>query len=492
MAARRGRFRSKLCRNFALGHCPQGDACNYLHASPETIQSSSAPFGLQPSVRAAAKPRRIFASRCADAWPTLSPMTTASAEHQPAYSWAPPLPPPPPSSAGPSATHPQTRIKYRPLSWRTALCRHFVKNRGWCPIGEECNYIHDLDLAEFAKDDVRFADRRAGGAGQGVSQGQGGRGRGRAGSKHSHCWAYVQGLCHVNECQYMHPVAVELFAPHTPCLSWPNCRRGALCQYKHPEPYISTSPSASPAPPPAALSPPPQQHPPVAHSDAVPRGAVPYNGMFYFNMPQTQPPPPPQPAALPPAMSLSPVQLVQSPVVFTNPWHWPLSYSPPIMGYPHPHHVAYAPPTWPSLSPVEAPAYPGPTMLPQMPGPAPPTFSPPLQPFSFPPPPQAMESLPQTDLARPTPLVTRSFSAAPDGDFPYVAPREQRVGHARRVSVTIKSREDLAGLGLDSTVSAHERLPWQTHGDRGERRSWAPPSSVLRVPRQAAASPPLM
>ena len=63
--------------------------------------------------------------------------------------------------------------------------------------------IHDLALAEFAKDDVRFASRR--GAGW-----KGERERGKAGSKHSHCWAYVQGLCHVTECQYLHPAAVHL------------------------------------------------------------------------------------------------------------------------------------------------------------------------------------------------------------------------------------------------------------------------------------------
>lgn len=56
--------------------------------------------------------------------------------------------------------------------------------------------IHDLTLAEFAKNDVRLQGRRGE--------------RGKAGSKHSHCWAYVQGLCHVQDCQYLHPVAVHM------------------------------------------------------------------------------------------------------------------------------------------------------------------------------------------------------------------------------------------------------------------------------------------
>lgn len=64
--------------------------------------------------------------------------------------------------------------------------------------------IHDLTLAEFAKDDVRFPKSRN-------SSGFGGKHeRGKAGSKHSHCWAYVQGLCHVQDCQYLHPASVQM------------------------------------------------------------------------------------------------------------------------------------------------------------------------------------------------------------------------------------------------------------------------------------------
>ncbi len=65
-----------------------------------------------------------------------------------------------------------------------------------------------------------------------------------------------------------------------------------------------------------------------------------------------------------------------------------------------------------------------------------------------------------------------SVSAAPEHEpFPYVPPKGQRVGHARRVSVTIKSKEseDLDALGLDT--SSHGRMPWQTHAlDRVARR----------------------
>jgi len=28
---------------------------------------------------------------------------------------------------------------YKPLSWKTAPCKHFVKTKGWCPMGNSCN-----------------------------------------------------------------------------------------------------------------------------------------------------------------------------------------------------------------------------------------------------------------------------------------------------------------------------------------------------------------
>ena len=66
-------------------------------------------------------------------WPTLSPMTNTSSDLV-GYNWTSTsaTAPTPASAAG-------SRIKYRPLSWRTTLCRHFLKNRGWCPLGEQCN-----------------------------------------------------------------------------------------------------------------------------------------------------------------------------------------------------------------------------------------------------------------------------------------------------------------------------------------------------------------
>ncbi|KAH9846463.1 hypothetical protein C2E23DRAFT_852813 [Lenzites betulinus] len=466
MASRQGRFHTKLCRNFALGHCPQGDDCNYVHASPATIQSdpsihamldsgSNLAHGLRPSL--ATSP--VFS--------TLSALTNNS--DQPNYQLG---------SLPTLGTTPASRIKYRPLSWRTALCRHFVKNKGWCPLGDECNYIHDLSLAGFAKDDVRFNTRRSAGRGGGRHNG-----RGKLGSKHSHCWAYVQGLCHVQDCQYLHPVAVHLFAQHTPCLAWPNCRRGPLCPYKHPEPYLSDSVPTSPAPEATSESQ-RTQAAAITPSDLVPRGAMPYNGMLYFNtqQPPPQPLPPPQPPQL--RLSLPP----QAPMMLSSPWQpWRFPYSPNL------GQVTYYPVM----------------MSPQGPWPGQDTSRPwpdintagPYQPQLFP---NFVGSSFGVDPARSSPgssspnytyepIVEPSHGSAlsvPDSDLPYIpSKQEQRAGHTRRVSVTIKSKEDLEALALDS--GGQSRQSWQTHGDRLGRRSWAPSSSGLHG-GEGTFTPPAM
>ncbi|KAL1949940.1 hypothetical protein VTO73DRAFT_8821 [Trametes versicolor] len=482
MASRRGRFRTKLCRNFALGHCPQGDACNYVHASPDTIQND-------PNIHAMLDggslmghgPRPPLASAASPVWSTLSPVTNSS-DH-PNYQLGPtPF----------AGTAPDSRIKYRPLSWRTALCRHFVKNKGWCPVGDNCNYIHDLALASFARDDVRNNARRASGHG-----GRRPNGKGKAGTKHSHCWAYVQGLCHVQDCQYLHPVAVHLFSQHTPCLSWPNCRRGPLCPYKHPEPYISDSPPASPAPAAAASRP-----PPAGTQSDVPRGAIPYNGMLYFNAqsPVQQRPPQQQQQQQQhqyqqqhrqlPALTI-PNMPSQPPMMMSSPWQgWAMPYPPTPMTYvpmiaQHPWQVQDTSPRWPGNS-ATAPIRP-PT-LPRFAGPV---FSMNTNPFDVIPSPSSPVSSSPNYTYEPIPEHSRGHSLPiPDSELPYIPQkREQQAGHARRVSVTIKGKEDLDALGLDST--SRGRQAWQTHGDRLGRRSWAPSSSSLHG-GQGAHTPPAL
>ncbi|TFY66855.1 hypothetical protein EVG20_g4233 [Dentipellis fragilis] len=107
---------------------------------------------------------------------------------------------------------------YRHFSYRTAPCKHFSQSNGqFCPLGDDCNYIHDKKLMwrpytgwQRTPTGIIF-------------------------KKTTHCWAFVQGLCRVQDCPYIHPRDAEPYVKYTPCLAWPFCKDGDNCRYKHPE-----------------------------------------------------------------------------------------------------------------------------------------------------------------------------------------------------------------------------------------------------------------
>ena len=150
-------FTAKLCRNFALGHCPQGDQCKYLHSSVVPVQSTYAiaPIAAPPMVcyvargrRCTNAPKAYMQARHGELNPHFSFPPPAVGMH---FNW-PPMSPPvqSPQASGynwgyqpvspplPAAVPTTQPTQFRPLSWRTTLCRHFVKNQGWCPLGDEC------------------------------------------------------------------------------------------------------------------------------------------------------------------------------------------------------------------------------------------------------------------------------------------------------------------------------------------------------------------
>ncbi|KAH9838724.1 uncharacterized protein C8Q71DRAFT_705155 [Rhodofomes roseus] len=402
-----------------------------------------------------------------------------------AQAWAPP----PAIQVNPTVSvPPPSAPQYRPLSWRTTLCRHFARHHGWCPLGEECNYIHDLELAAIALEDVRFPGGRP------PPEDSHGDGPPQAGSKHSHCWAYIQGLCHVENCPYLHPVQAHLFIRHTPCLQWPNCTKGALCQYKHPEPII---PKVGRLP--ASIGSPPSARPqPPSPVETTLGGAVQYQGTTYFPLQSQLPVSPPAPSAPIPSMRIYEPQRSNEPMVpmgygaYLGSPPWQHQISPVAHSSPMQYSTSYS-----SMSSMDAPGFA--LDVPRIPAPMPPSYG--LQPRTPPfrdrfiysaHPPQAQQapdraqlmhsrdaSIPRTTVPVPPSIVEdlRKLSVAEEAEdqFPYVPPKTQRVGHARRVSVALRSKEDTDALGLFS--GAPERQSWQTHGSRSTHKSWAPPSS---------------
>lgn len=209
-----------------------------------------------------------------------------------------------------------------------------------------------------------------------------------------------------------------------------------------------------------------------------------YNGTYFYPQ-QPAPAPPALLPSLPAPHSSIPHQ--QMPVIFTNPWEgWQLPYTPASVGY---TAVTVNPSAWPgaalgyndALSGNRTPAlqhfvpqfarpqglpmaeYPEEAIPRQM------SMAMTMANYALRP---SEEPSPSNPLNLPPPK-TRAYSTPAD-EFPYAPPKEQRNGHARRISVSTKSvnREAMDALGLDSptTESASGRLPWQTHSDRLARR----------------------
>ncbi|EMD33358.1 hypothetical protein CERSUDRAFT_117976 [Gelatoporia subvermispora B] len=433
MQGGRSRPRSKLCRNYALGYCPHGSDCNYIHASPPTsiipLSSPSAQFTMTiPNQGSQSAIPSLM--NAANMWPAafgVDPMMG-------------------PNTAFEEYTKKSPNGPMRPLSWRTTLCRHFVKNNGRCPLGDDCGYIHDLNLANSALQDVRFRDAR-GTLGARVASISRPSGVSKAGTKHSHCWAWIQGLCHFSDCPYLHPANKELFAPHTPCLAWPNCPQGPLCGFKHPEPVI---PKVSWIPQPGSGSignaiaersgSNPSSSPfrntvptyPTGAADSPISGAFQFQGTTYFPM-LSQVAPAPQPMFVPPG---PPVSL---PPLWAPPYDWQPQQTPEIFR-------EFRVPELPQMSP----AY---------------TYEPmqtPAQMSSLSLQDAALQALARANAGRNSlSAMTPIRQDQPELEFPYVPPREQRAGHARRVSVVVKSKDE-SDIRSAATPRSH-RAPWQAH-----------------------------
>lgn len=197
-------------------------------------------------------------------------------------------------------------------------------------------------------------------------------------------------------------------------MSWPNCNKGALCCFKHPEPLIPKLPSFHPEPLPN-----------------IPAGTYQALGTTYFPVAQ-DPNAPTSPSA-------------------------PVPYSPSARSGFSPYSNA----SLPFFSPIYEPK-------------RPPFVAPPLV---------AIASNSSEDANRyigmPPPIPINDVKIAGDvkvddassigeastEEFPYRPSTHQRPGHTRRISVTLKSKEDSDALGLSQTRTSR-RPSWMTHSKR--------------------------
>lgn len=225
--------------------------------------------------------------------------------------------------------------------------------------------------------------------------------------------------------------------PHTPCLAWPNCYKGVLCPFKHPEPMV---PKASiPAPNRGEMN---LQQPQFGLPATFQPGAfstsagIPSNGPYqvygttYFPTISQGPSSPPQ-------VPLAP-QLARWAQPYGN---WQPSYGVVPSEYPHfssaylqqqpLYETSLASPTMPAIS--QSPIH---------------------------------ENLNFDRHAgyHDVPASMQSSELSSADQFPYIAPKEQRPGHARRISVALKSKEDTDAIELQARDMSRRRESWMTHG----------------------------
>ncbi|KAF9467143.1 hypothetical protein BDZ94DRAFT_1249672 [Collybia nuda] len=135
------------------------------------------------------------------------------------------------------------------LAWKTSPCKHYIRTQGWCPVGERCQFIHDLSLQspEYINEsrglpwpDCNTGKIRDGALLVGLLSGDGER------LPKSHCWSHVQDYCDTPHCRYFHPRDIWPYMKYTPCLKWFNCADIMNCPFKHPANFPTTMRSDSP------------------------------------------------------------------------------------------------------------------------------------------------------------------------------------------------------------------------------------------------------
>ncbi|KAI9460687.1 hypothetical protein HD554DRAFT_2176539 [Boletus coccyginus] len=394
--SRHPKYRTKLCRNLANGNCPFGQKCSFFHPAPRISPSSSSPpqhlFNWNPLLlsqllalsyqQGAQKemprrmPRRSLGSQLIDEDP--SPTTPLLLSK---------------SDCTSSEQKPQTRRSRRREKFP---CRHFIRTGGWCPAAGQCRFHHDVTA--LVSEDVQkvFATNAHGGErtiSGGVLMGM-----------------QVQSPPVINEAHSEPPryPETELVHPYNP-MYWSNYTWQPYQPYYAALPATAAAPIPSTAAPPPVMQnsvyPPPQPQTQIVPSsetqNGLPSGSYEMNGTTYF--------PPSMPSALsPPPMT---------------------SYSIPAHPVPYNHPMA-------PVYPYYAPPSPTRNELPVIPRLEEYQMSP-IQHDALPLPLSSPFAL-NDDLGLTT--TTGKPTVTQEHEFPYRPPKNQRVGHARRISVNIKKQ----------------------------------------------------
>ncbi|KAH7882966.1 hypothetical protein F5I97DRAFT_158428 [Phlebopus sp. FC_14] len=384
---RHPKFRTKLCRNYMSGQCAFGPKCSFIHPPPGLLPPyhSSSPFARQLlSNWNAFLPRTMTIPQAMQPVQTNSPISHFQgpflADENPSLHLLST------TDAVNSGALKDARL-HTPKQKRFP-CRHFVRTGGWCPAGGQCKFLHDYSAVQYST--PRSTDATA------VSDDVSATlptdmytedGRTISGGVRMGVTPFCQNSsqAHSNETlsQCTHAQGVRPYPEQYLC-SW-YWQSQSYLHYPqgyaldHPIPLLM--PVAFVVPPAVALN--TDTPPDATGTPTLPTGTYAMNGTTYFPPLQT--------------FASHPILHNQSPTVYDQ--------SPNCV----PAHDSVTEPWYPH----ELQSY-----LPD----TPPNAASPSDPFST--------ASPGTEVNK--------LTTTQENVFPYRPPRNQRVGHARRISVNIK------------------------------------------------------
>lgn len=135
MSLHHPKFRTKLCRNFAIGKCNYGDQCSFIH--PPLVfppYQSWSPFARQIYLNSDSLAPQYIALHSLPVQLSGAYTQEASIVDKGASLL---------SVSDGVVSGFGGRLGWGHLGEKKYPCRHFVRTGGWCPVGDNCKFIHD-------------------------------------------------------------------------------------------------------------------------------------------------------------------------------------------------------------------------------------------------------------------------------------------------------------------------------------------------------------
>lgn len=119
-----------LCRQFTQGFCPRGRTCKFNHPDQHEDVHFPPYFRADPFAEPAKQDTPVSLNRPRPSQLACNPTSPLNVGRKNSELLA---------DGSTSRTAKLQFLAYlKPLFWKTSPCRHFVRYRGWCPLGDAC------------------------------------------------------------------------------------------------------------------------------------------------------------------------------------------------------------------------------------------------------------------------------------------------------------------------------------------------------------------